>query len=207
MTKEGILEHHAYVIKTGKEDVSNYLNLIKKSYKDNLELVEANYISFGIDEARILKEKAIEKSLQNTRVFSITTESITREAQNALLKLLEDGAAKTHFIFFLPNLQTLLPTFKSRVLIVENNETKQSESLEKRNLSELLKQSQVLQKKYKNGDIGKSEVTLFIDECILIARNNKKTKHLPKLLAIKDYLNNPSASIKQILDSAILFSF
>lgn len=69
-----------------------------------------------VDEARQLKKKISFKSSEN-RLFVIKKE-ITIEAQNALLKCVEEHEDMTHFIFHVEKEEDLLPTIRSRCFIV-----------------------------------------------------------------------------------------
>jgi hypothetical protein len=73
------------------------------------------YERFSIADARILKEQASHTPLGEAQVFVIATSAILHEAQNALLKLFEEPAARTSFILIVPSLTLLLPTVRSRV--------------------------------------------------------------------------------------------
>lgn len=73
------------------------------------------YRSFGIDEARELRERAQARPVVSLcRVFVLAMSHITIEAQNALLKTLEEPPAGALFFFLLPSPDTLLPTLRSR---------------------------------------------------------------------------------------------
>ncbi|RJQ35466.1 hypothetical protein C4568_00980 [Candidatus Parcubacteria bacterium] len=75
--------------------------------------------NFGIDEARELSTKAAMRAVGGgRRYFVITVDAMTLEAQNALLKTLEDPPGDAVFIFIHPVPQTLLPTVRSRAQIM-----------------------------------------------------------------------------------------
>ncbi|MEK7509889.1 MAG: hypothetical protein AAB605_04230 [Patescibacteria group bacterium] len=74
------------------------------------------YRSFGIDEARALRERAQRKSLSGEgRVFALFAPGMTSDAQNALLKVLEEPPARAVFFFVVPSPETLLSTLRSRM--------------------------------------------------------------------------------------------
>ncbi len=83
---------------------------------------------FGIDESRDVIRLSVRKPIKGPRtIFVIVASQITAEAQHALLKTLEDPQARVTFFLITPSLQTLLPTLRSRLLIISNNEKKQDE--------------------------------------------------------------------------------
>jgi len=70
---------------------------------------------FGIDDARELVAKAYNRPVEATeQVLVLRTNFITLEAQNALLKVLEEPPLSTRFIFVIPNGFAVLPTLASR---------------------------------------------------------------------------------------------
>jgi len=79
--------------------------------------------SLSVDDSREFKEKEGTKSFSGeNRFFVIGANSFTREAQNALLKVLEEPKAN-HYIFILSNATTnLLPTLLSRLMVIKNND-------------------------------------------------------------------------------------
>lgn len=81
----------------------------------NPDLYVRKFGSFGIDEARQLCEKAAMRAVSGgRRYFVVAVDAMTPEAQNALLKTLEDAPGDAMFIFIHPAPQTLLPTVRSR---------------------------------------------------------------------------------------------
>lgn len=70
---------------------------------------------FGIDDARALIERAYQRPQATAlQVLIVQTDFITLEAQNALLKVLEEPPQSTRFIFVVPPDFSLLPTLASR---------------------------------------------------------------------------------------------
>ena len=118
--------HHANVI-ISREDCKDFVfDILKKDLnfdiKANPDFLMIENESFGIDDARNLEKWAIGKPLLGeTKVFFIITKSITFEAQNALLKVLEEPPLGTYIFIKLENGGGLLPTFISRVNFLENS--------------------------------------------------------------------------------------
>lgn len=77
------------------------------------------YEIFGIDEAHILKEHQAQKPITTQKQFwVIEAQNLTTEAQNALLKMLEEPVSGHHFFFLVPTAELLLPTLLSRCEII-----------------------------------------------------------------------------------------
>lgn len=69
-----------------------------------------------VADARRLTQSAARMPIENTeRVLVIFANRIGNEAQNALLKLLEDPPGHTRFVLVVPTLTMLLPTVRSRL--------------------------------------------------------------------------------------------
>jgi len=85
------------------------------AYKEHLRpLYAREYEKFGIEESRGLIDLAGLKNYKAS-VFLLAISSITSEAQQALLKLLEEPQEGTTFVLIVPH-GVLLPTIKSRML-------------------------------------------------------------------------------------------
>ncbi len=121
--KTGYL-HHAHIIEGAHSEVAPALVIALARHlgietKGNPDLTVAYYESLGVDEARALKDKQMRAAFDGARkIFIIGANSFTHEAQNALLKTFEEPTEGTHFFIILPRAEMLLPTLRSRVLVV-----------------------------------------------------------------------------------------
>lgn len=83
--------------------------------------------SFGIDDARALEKWAISKPfVGDKKVAYIIANALNWEAQNALLKVLEEPTYGTYFFIQLPNLSGVLPTFLSRVRVYDERRSEEA---------------------------------------------------------------------------------
>jgi hypothetical protein len=113
-----MLSHHAYYIEDSLSQFSAYEAKLRASEKfeaNNPNFVAQNYEKFGIDEARALIQLTSFKNTEDRALFFIGAASMTSEAQQALLKLLEEPQWGTTFVLLIPH-GTLLPTLKSRCM-------------------------------------------------------------------------------------------
>lgn len=102
----------------GPENVAGVLRFLDEQgikTKRNPDLYVKTYRHFGIDEARELRERAMLRPLGERRVFIIAAPDMNREAQNALLKTLEEPSGGALFFLIVPSPQMLLPTLRSRL--------------------------------------------------------------------------------------------
>ncbi len=108
---------NTHVVAGGADDVPALFALLEEQgveLQGNPDVYVRTYKHFGIDDARELRERATLRALGERRVFVIVAADINREAQNALLKTIEEPMANALFFFLLPSPETLLPTFRSR---------------------------------------------------------------------------------------------
>ncbi|MSR70711.1 hypothetical protein EXS62_01590 [Candidatus Kaiserbacteria bacterium] len=108
------MTHHAYYI---EGPLSQF-----EGYKESLKPFWARqYERFGVDESRELIALTSLKNFADATFF-VGASSITTEAQQALLKLLEEPQEGTTFIFLVPH-GVLLPTVLSRMMQMEKVST------------------------------------------------------------------------------------
>ncbi|MBV9159411.1 MAG: hypothetical protein JO019_02315 [Candidatus Kaiserbacteria bacterium] len=85
----------------------------------NPDLDVRTYSQFLVEDARSLCERASGKALgTGRRVFIVVTPNLTYEAQNTMLKTLEEAPGDALFIFIVPSPSQLLPTVRSRAQIM-----------------------------------------------------------------------------------------
>lgn len=88
------------------------------STRANADLDVRTYAQFLVDDARSLVERALTKSVGGgQRVFIVMTPHLTYEAQNTMLKTLEEPASNALFFFIVPAPESLLGTIRSRAQI------------------------------------------------------------------------------------------
>lgn len=125
--------HHAYIIEGQKEETVPILLSVFEQYlgisvRGNPDFTILEYQSLGIDESRELSLQQSRSGFSapatktidgfSRKIFIISAESFTHEAQNALLKTFEEPTPHTHFFVIIPRLHILIPTLKSRVVLV-----------------------------------------------------------------------------------------
>lgn len=125
--------HHAYIIEGRKEEiVPILLSALEQhlgiSVQGNPDLAVLEYQSLGINESRDLSLRQSRSGFSasvnggkdnvSRKIFIISAESFTHEAQNALLKTFEEPTLHTHFFIIVPSLHIILPTLVSRVVLV-----------------------------------------------------------------------------------------
>lgn len=116
--------HHANVIVGGENNRHFVFEILKRdldfNIKANPDFLFLEINSFGIDDARGLERWVIGRPLLGgLKVSVMIIKSITFEAQNALLKVLEEPPLGTYIFINIESLGGLLPTFLSRVRVLD----------------------------------------------------------------------------------------
>lgn len=222
--KTGTL-HHAYLCEGEKENVFPTLcDMLEKELdfptKGNPDFWHAEFETFGIDDGRGIKELQTRKAIVHERkVFVIITKSFTTEAQNSLLKVFEEPTEGTHFFIITPNAEILLPTLRSRMLIISKRAAlfggKKGPPFFGVDVGEFLKSSKarrmellkdVIEKKDKNMALS------FLNELEqLLYKNfgserNEYLEALNEIIKCKKYLSGRSPSVKMILEHVALIT-
>lgn len=86
--------------------------------RGNPDYYERDHAVFGVEEARELRERASGRAIGAGRTFVVLARSITAEAQNALLKTLEEPPPGARFFLIVPSPQMLLATLRSRAQLL-----------------------------------------------------------------------------------------
>ncbi len=83
--------------------------------------------SFGIDDGRELRERQQGRPVVHARrYFIVSVGHMTEEAQNALLKTLEEPIAGVHIFLIARSADTFLPTVRSRCFIIQTGASNNS---------------------------------------------------------------------------------
>ncbi len=192
--------HHANIIISRKDCKNFVFSILQRDLnfdiKANPDFLMIENESFSIDNARDFGKWAIGKPLLGeSKVSLIVTKSITHEAQNALLKILEEPSLGTYIFIKLESQGGLLPTFLSRVRILsvededfENNISNENEN--KNNADKFLRADirgkfsliQSLSKK-----VDKTDMKELIKDLEKISYENY-TKDISKAKAMKNML-------------------
>lgn len=112
------LSGNTHLIAGGADAIDAVIDLLKSEGFDtgaNPDLYVRSYAHFGIDEARELRERAQLSALGDRRAFVIFAPHMTTDAQNALLKTLEEPPVDAFFFIIVPAPETLLSTLRSRM--------------------------------------------------------------------------------------------
>jgi DNA polymerase III delta prime subunit len=217
------ISHHAHLIEgNSKEILPELFASIKKNFEierqGNPDFSFEEMDSFSIDDARHLKETQGNSAFSNTKkIFVITTNSMTHEAQNSLLKVFEEPTPNTHFFIIIPSAQNILPTLKSRLLIVTHKS--RSKVFSKEDANKFIKSSpkerlEMIKNLVDEEDKGKMRVEArnLLESILVIKResvlshkaDSKTVSSLENMMRGLSYLSDRSSSSKLILEQIAL---
>lgn len=129
------LTHHSYIVVSATPDA--LVPVLTAEFKTSMP--EYNVVPFliprvTIDDVRMLSEYTYGSAPQ---IVLVSTDDILHEAQQALLKTLEEPGAQTKIVFIMPHVAHLLPTIMSRVEVV-HYEGENSENIYKTDMQKFI---------------------------------------------------------------------
>lgn len=207
-----LTEHHAYALEAG--DVDSFIRHIEKEFdiraEGNPDLFIQEYETFGIDDARSIATLQSRKAVGEAgkQVFILSFQSITTEAQNALLKVFEEPTPHTYFFLRTSYYSLLLPTLQSRLHVLDFKEeedinTEAGVLFIKADTDERLN---IIAPLIKEKDMSGTDLLLRkIETALYTYKNNKETlASLKDILKARRYLRGRSPSIKMLLEHIAL---
>jgi hypothetical protein len=211
--KSGIF-HHAYILENwAEEELEETIDAIKNIFGkkvDGRDIFSETQNSFGIKESRNLKEKAYSTPFGEHKLFFIKILNITKEAENALLKLFEEPPAKSLFFIFSKKLN-LSKTLLSRTIKISaqvETENLLFRKIKEMTIGEKIEQAKKISDKTKE-DGDKNDVIHLLNSIEeYIRKNSKMNKEISIILKeienSKDYIKDKSAGVKMILENIFI---
>lgn len=216
--------YHSYII---EGDPENDPLLLREFFKQRGEITENSpdifwqvYNSLTIEDSHLIKEwHSKKKIIDPKKICILGAKFINHEAEQSLLKILEEPAVDTHFFLIVPNTSLLLDTIKSRAQIIKIETGGDKEEIVdkflKMNISGRLDfVSKLIKEKDKDENSGnlRFEAMNFINGIEkIIYQKFKKDKGggnsvfiLEELQKSREYLGKPGASVKMILENLAL---
>lgn len=208
--------HHAYFIEGERQsvraDIEKFLHeTLKINSRGHPDVHYTEYQSFGIDHGRNLQEmQSMKPVVGDKKIFIIALSSITDEAQNSLLKIFEEPTAGTHFFIISSSARILLPTLRSRVVVISHssaknisfgNEVERFAGMSPKD--RLTYVAEIIENKDKTG------AEIFLNSLIAELREKKLKTHgkaIKEMLSLSKYLKDRSPSLKLILERVALLN-
>jgi DNA polymerase-3 subunit delta' len=201
--------HHSYFLEGDRGYIlavlKNFLSgTWNMKFSGNPDVVFIERETLSVEDSRVIKETSILKPIGLRKVFIIATNFMGHEAQNALLKTLEEPSPDTFFFIIAPSSSILLPTVRSRVIVEKisssNSEETESKEFLKSGFERRMKILSVFSSH--ENESRKSELLNFLneieDELARSEGTEKNKKSFEILLKMKEYLYMRSPSSKMI---------
>jgi DNA polymerase III delta prime subunit len=229
------LSHHAYLLIGASDTRDELISILEKKHtliaQGNPDFYIRNFETLTIDDARELKVLHSSRPVGTAqkKIFVLTMNGITIEAQNALLKLLEEPAEYAHFFLIVPSAHLLLPTVKSRMLEITTGEGRREKGERRSRDAEVIEEAEKFlklslakrldyvkdivdaiskEKKTKQDAIGflnAIEEVVYVDykkRSDTEARN--QASPLEAIETARNYLNDRAPSVKMLLEYVAL---
>lgn len=120
--------HHALITDRSVEELCAQLVADGITLVGNPDVSIARYGELSVDDARRISQFAALKAVGVGKYFVIAFERAGTEAQNALLKVVEEAPGDSHFFFSTPFPGALLPTLRSRSVVEQRSSTQSRDS-------------------------------------------------------------------------------
>lgn len=224
MNDSFLKKHHAFLILSDDDSCLEGLkSFLSDEYgfncnSNNPDFWQWESETLGIDESRELKEKHTRKAISGKeKIFIIKASSVTNEAQNALLKVLEDPLPHNYFFFILPSEDLILKTLLSRFMVLKDTSFVSSgkykslsfdinKFLSSGNNDRLKILSEIINDKDKVKALNfLAELETILDKKIDIKNMNEDYVLIfDSIIKSRNYLKGRSASVKIILENLSL---
>lgn len=206
---------HAYLCAGGAEVLPAIRAQVEREgieWEQNPDIYVREYVHFGADDARDIRDRAFTRAIfSSKRVFVIIAPVMTNEAQNALLKTLEEPPAGALFFLVVPSPHALLPTLRSRAEFFnakgEHHESSDSEAFLKAAPKARL---DLLKPLYDHGDDerdlrGASTFLSSLERALAVhTKQDSYREGFRALYRARRYMNDKGALLKVLLENVAL---
>ena len=225
--------HHAYLLEGERGAILEELRLLLSVggiiQKGNADFHLYDHDAFLIEHAHSLRrEQSMHGASGAKKIFIVAFNTMMSEAQNALLKTLEEPTAGTHFFFITRTGEILLPTVRSRMQVIRSQEAgarrqetgNAGEKFLNASLPERMKMIEHFTKaKTEEKPKAKEDARIFLESLERALYNDipnslsidnkfgileKNTMALEDVITAKRYLSDRSPSLKLLLEHLAL---
>lgn len=213
-----IVDHHALLFiadftEVKSDFITSLQNLLSTPFQGNPDIFFREYGRLGIEDAHDIRALNNSSPVAETKKHVVVSfYDITREAQNALLKVVEEPNQNIRFYFFTPSKDSLLRTLLSRLSIQHSFEQKAKEFFfDPKKFSVLSKKEKLALvdgwvSELSKETLSKEEVCNFLIALrkeLQLALSKKQSKDLLSQIEALDtalvYARDTGASYKQLL--------
>ena len=217
--------HHAYLLEGEREiilpEILLFMENLGVSILNNPDFCQINIDNFKMDEAIFLRSMTDEKSFSSgKKIFLISANKFSLDAEHALLKMFEEPKKDTHFFLIIPDKNALLDTLVSRFYLIPMKVPTKGTPTEVREVENFIKMSVseriTFLKDFLKDETEDDEV-LVIDsvrakslrflnnlETILHKNVHKNLSCFEQLFQVRKFLRQPGSSTKNLMESLAL---
>ncbi|TSD02082.1 MAG: DNA polymerase III subunit delta' [Parcubacteria group bacterium Athens0714_24] len=207
--------HHGYLLMGNLEESKKIAFETARVILDKKDKLETHpdffyekYDLFGIDDSHEIIGKASKRPLVgDKKVFILETNGFSIESANALLKTFEEPYEGTHFFILLPSLDDVLPTLRSRLVVINTGrgniepDEEKEETFEKFLKSNAEKRLEII-KEFSDDRFTAMEFLNGLE--IIINKNKEKLSALNEIGRCRSFLLSRGASAKMVLEHIAL---
>ncbi len=222
--------HHAYLIEGVREEIVpeifSFCENLNIKTSGNPDFCHIAIDNFKIDEAFDLRSMSGNRSFSPAKkVFVISVNSFSLDAQNVLLKMFEEPIENTHFFLVVPDANSLLKTLVSRFYVVSARQdlAEEAKSAEKFISMPLQKRidfiKELLVEPEEEDSEGNEVVVLdstrskalkFLNALEstlhkkLMSKGTLDTRFFEHIFKVREFLRMPGSSTKTLMESVAL---
>ena len=200
--------HHANLLLGAPEEAESYLRSLCKDLDfklaNNPDFFPFRTDTFGIDEARMLRMLSARKAIAGRKIFFISAERLTLEAQSALLKPFDNPFPDTFFFLAAREEASIEPTLSSRMQTIRLPRSSPSSGFAdaERFLSRSIKDRLLFAKKFTDEE---ANLSIFLDNLLTLLRINKETfGSVEKVYKVRHFAFDPAVASRLIIEHLAL---
>ena len=206
--------HHAYIVEgdveTSRREVFSYIKENFSLIPGHADMFILSYPDLGVSNVdEIISANLRKPAIGGKKFLIIDFLSISHQAQNSLLKTLEEPQQNTHIFLLTQSSAVFLPTVLSRVHVVSYSDSKHriDSKLTERaltyltsSLAERLELVKEILKEKEDELVDDGYIQSFVFELERQSYSRIETKDLNPFLTIDEYIRDASSSNKLLLE-------
>lgn len=229
----GILEHldkdnlhHAYLIEGVRDEIVpeiiKFCESIDIKTSGNPDFCHISIDNFKIDEAFDLRAMSASKGFSATKkIFLVSINNFSLDAQNVLLKMFEEPVPDTHFFLIVPDINILLKTLVSRFYLISPKpglgvgikEAEKFIAMSERERLDFIKEllTEVEEEDEEGNEImaqdsTRSKAIKFLNALEALLHHNllKNKDCFEHIFKVREFLRMPGSSTKSLMESVAL---
>lgn len=213
--------HHAYLIEGIRDEVIGevlaFVKSLRVEVENNLDFSHISIDNFKIDEALDLRRMGTEKSFTAERkIFVLSANTFSLDAQQALLKLFEEPIPNTHFFVIVPETDALIRTLISRFHLLRDD----SHVVDTTTASQFIKMPYIKRMDFikellsdvdeddLRADSARTKSLKFLNrletELHSKMKTDTKADYFRHIFKVREYLRQPGSATKTLMESVAL---